>query len=57
MRPLLVFDHVLAAADAYFSFPAAQDGILPAAANFRLTRRPGAAAIPPGDPGTPDRGK
>src|SRR5260221_3470621 len=30
--------HVLAAADAYFSLPAAQEGIVPGAANFRLTR-------------------
>jgi (3,5-dihydroxyphenyl)acetyl-CoA 1,2-dioxygenase len=38
---LLVFDHVLAAADAYFSLPAAQEGIIPGAANFRLARRAG----------------
>jgi (3,5-dihydroxyphenyl)acetyl-CoA 1,2-dioxygenase len=38
MQLLLVFDHVLAAADAYLSLPAAQEGILPGAANFRLTR-------------------
>ncbi len=38
MQLLLVFDHVLAAADAYFSLPAAQEGIVPGAANFRLTR-------------------
>jgi (3,5-dihydroxyphenyl)acetyl-CoA 1,2-dioxygenase len=35
---LLVFDHVLAASDAYISLPAAQEGIVPGAANFRLTR-------------------
>ncbi|TVT07527.1 enoyl-CoA hydratase/isomerase family protein [Amycolatopsis bartoniae] len=35
---LLVFDHVLAASDAYFSLPAAQEGIIPGASNFRLTR-------------------
>ncbi|WP_406289199.1 (3,5-dihydroxyphenyl)acetyl-CoA 1,2-dioxygenase DpgC [Embleya sp. NBC_00896] len=35
---LLVFDHVLAASDAYFSLPAAREGIIPGAANFRLTR-------------------
>jgi thioesterase DpgC len=35
---LLVFDHVLAAADAYISLPAAQEGIVPGAANFRLAR-------------------
>ena len=38
MQLLFVFDHVLAAADAYFSLPAAQEGIVPGAANFRLTR-------------------
>jgi thioesterase DpgC len=38
MQLLLVFDRVLAAADAYLSLPAAQEGILPGAANFRLTR-------------------
>ena len=35
---LLVFDHVLAASDAYVSLPAAHEGIVPGAANFRLTR-------------------
>jgi len=35
---LLVFDHVLAASDAYFSLPAAQEGIIPGGASFRLTR-------------------
>jgi thioesterase DpgC len=38
MQLLFVFDHVLAAADAYFSLPAAQEGIVPGAANFRLAR-------------------
>ncbi len=38
MQLLLVFDHVLAASDAYFSLPAAQEGIVPGAANFRVTR-------------------
>jgi thioesterase DpgC len=38
---LLVFDHVIAAADAYFSLPAAQEGIVPGAANFRLARLTG----------------
>jgi thioesterase DpgC len=38
MQLLLVFDHVLAASDAYFSLPAAREGIVPGAANFRLTR-------------------
>jgi thioesterase DpgC len=33
---LLAFDHVLAASDAYFSLPAAQEGIIPGAAAFRL---------------------
>jgi thioesterase DpgC len=41
MQLLLVFDHVLAAADAYFSLPAAQEGIVPGAANLRLTRSAG----------------
>ncbi len=35
---LLVFDHVIAASDAYISLPAAQEGIVPGAANLRLTR-------------------
>lgn len=39
---LLVFDHVLAASDAYVSLPAAQEGIVPGAANYRLTRCVGA---------------
>ncbi len=38
MQLLLVFDHVIAASDAYLSLPAAQEGIVPGAANFRLTR-------------------
>jgi thioesterase DpgC len=38
---LLVFDHVIAAADSYFSLPAAQEGIVPGAANFRLPRAVG----------------
>jgi thioesterase DpgC len=38
MQLLFAFDHVLAAADAYFSLPAAREGIVPGAANFRLTR-------------------
>jgi thioesterase DpgC len=37
MQLLLVFDHVIAASDAYLSLPAAQEGIVPGAANFRLT--------------------
>jgi (3,5-dihydroxyphenyl)acetyl-CoA 1,2-dioxygenase len=39
---LLVFDHVLAASDAYFSLPAAQEGIVPGAGSFRLGRHTGA---------------
>ncbi|MEY9894347.1 thioesterase DpgC [Catenulispora sp. MAP5-51] len=39
---LLLFDHVLAAADSYFSLPAAQEGIIPGASNFRLGRSTGA---------------
>uniref|UniRef100_UPI002F91BE89 (3,5-dihydroxyphenyl)acetyl-CoA 1,2-dioxygenase DpgC n=1 Tax=Streptomyces cellulosae TaxID=1968 RepID=UPI002F91BE89 len=35
---LLVFDRVVAGADAYVSLPAAQEGIVPGAANFRLGR-------------------
>lgn len=35
---LLVLDHVLAASDAYISLPAAKEGIIPGAANYRLTR-------------------
>lgn len=38
---LLVFDRVIAAADTYFSLPAAQEGIVPGAANFRLARHVG----------------
>lgn len=36
MQTLLVVDHVIAAADAYFSLPAAQEGIIPGVANLRL---------------------
>lgn len=42
MQLLLVFDRVLAASDAYFSLPAADEGIIPGAANFRLSRCAGA---------------
>ncbi|MFJ1679538.1 (3,5-dihydroxyphenyl)acetyl-CoA 1,2-dioxygenase DpgC [Streptomyces sp. NPDC088251] len=35
---LLVFDRVVAGADAFFSLPAAQEGIVPGASNFRLAR-------------------
>jgi thioesterase DpgC len=38
---LLVFDHVIAASDAYLSLPAAQEGIVPGAANLRMARRAG----------------
>jgi thioesterase DpgC len=36
LQVLLAADYVLAASDAYFSLPAAQEGIIPGAANFRL---------------------
>jgi thioesterase DpgC len=39
---LLAADHVIAGADAYLSLPAAQEGIVPGAANLRLTRHGGA---------------
>ncbi|MFD7664978.1 (3,5-dihydroxyphenyl)acetyl-CoA 1,2-dioxygenase DpgC [Streptomyces sp. NPDC059788] len=39
---LLACDRVLAAGDAYFSLPAAQEGIVPGVANLRLTRFLGA---------------
>jgi thioesterase DpgC len=39
---LLVFDRVIAAADSYFSLPAAREGIIPGAANLRLPRFAGA---------------
>ncbi|MEV6350163.1 (3,5-dihydroxyphenyl)acetyl-CoA 1,2-dioxygenase DpgC [Actinoplanes sp. NPDC051851] len=39
---LLVFDHVIAAADAYFSLPAATEGIVPGVANLRFARVAGA---------------
>jgi len=39
---LLVADRVIAASDAYLSLPAAQEGIVPGAANLRLTRYAGA---------------
>ncbi|POM24960.1 Carnitinyl-CoA dehydratase [Actinomadura rubteroloni] len=35
---LYVFDHVIAAADSYVSLPAAKEGIIPGAGNFRLGR-------------------
>lgn len=41
MQLLFAADHVIAAADAYFSLPAAQEGIVPGMANLRLTSRAG----------------
>lgn len=41
MQLLLVFDHVIAASDSYFSLPAAQEGIVPGAADFRLSKAVG----------------
>lgn len=41
MQLLFAFDHVIAAADAYFSLPAANEGIVPGAANLRITRQMG----------------
>ncbi len=38
MQLLLAFDHVIAGTDVYFSLPAAQEGIIPGAGNFRLGR-------------------
>jgi (3,5-dihydroxyphenyl)acetyl-CoA 1,2-dioxygenase len=38
MQVLLVIDHVVAASDAYFSLPAAKEGIVPGAGNYRLAR-------------------
>jgi len=38
MQLLFVFDRVLVASDAYFSLPAAKEGIIPGAANLRLAR-------------------
>ncbi|MFD4524160.1 (3,5-dihydroxyphenyl)acetyl-CoA 1,2-dioxygenase DpgC [Streptomyces sp. NPDC058470] len=35
---LMVFDHVIAAADSYFSLPAAKEGIIPGVANYRIGR-------------------
>jgi len=36
MQLMFAVDHVVAGADAYFSLPAAQEGIVPGVANFRL---------------------
>lgn len=41
MQLLSAFDHVVAAADAYFSLPAAEEGIIPGAGNLRLGRYAG----------------
>ena len=41
---LMVFDHVVAAADSYFSLPAAQEGIVPGVSNLRLSRLIGGRA-------------
>ncbi|MEU5716252.1 (3,5-dihydroxyphenyl)acetyl-CoA 1,2-dioxygenase DpgC [Streptomyces sp. NPDC020403] len=41
MQLLLVFDRVIAADNAYFSLPAAQEGIVPGAGNLRLGRLTG----------------
>jgi thioesterase DpgC len=38
---LLAVDHVVAASDAYFSLPAAKEGIVPGAGNLRLGRHTG----------------
>ncbi|MDT0345441.1 (3,5-dihydroxyphenyl)acetyl-CoA 1,2-dioxygenase DpgC [Streptomyces litchfieldiae] len=38
MQLLFLFDRVIAEEDAYFSLPAAQEGIVPGAGNFRLAR-------------------
>jgi (3,5-dihydroxyphenyl)acetyl-CoA 1,2-dioxygenase len=42
---LLVFDHVLAASDAFVSLPAAKEGIVPGAANFRLGQAGGGRLV------------
>ncbi|MFC9842956.1 (3,5-dihydroxyphenyl)acetyl-CoA 1,2-dioxygenase DpgC [Streptomyces sp. NPDC060223] len=44
MQLLLVLDRVIATEDAYFSLPAAQEGIVPGVANLRLPRLTGARA-------------
>lgn len=41
MQLLLVFDRVIAADDAFFSLPAAKEGIVPGVANLRLARLTG----------------
>jgi len=42
MQLLLTVDHVIADQDAYFSLPAAEEGIVPGLGNLRLTRIAGA---------------
>ncbi|MFE2328279.1 (3,5-dihydroxyphenyl)acetyl-CoA 1,2-dioxygenase DpgC [Streptomyces sp. NPDC059385] len=42
MQLLLVLDHVIAEEDAYFSLPAAEEGIVPGLGNLRLSRLTGA---------------
>ncbi|MEV0730587.1 (3,5-dihydroxyphenyl)acetyl-CoA 1,2-dioxygenase DpgC [Polymorphospora sp. NPDC050346] len=42
MQLLLVLDRVIAETDAYFSLPAAEEGIVPGAGNLRLARLTGA---------------
>ncbi|MEU7618278.1 (3,5-dihydroxyphenyl)acetyl-CoA 1,2-dioxygenase DpgC [Micromonospora rifamycinica] len=42
MQLLLVLDRVIAGPDAYFSLPAAEEGIVPGLGNLRLTRLTGA---------------
>jgi thioesterase DpgC len=39
---VLLFDYVVASSDAYFSLPAAREGIIPGVANLRFTRIAGA---------------
>jgi len=41
MQMLFAFDHVIADEDAFFSLPAATEGIVPGAANLRITRQLG----------------
>jgi hypothetical protein len=52
MQLLFAFDRVITASDAYFSLPAAQEGIIPGVANLRLPRiaggRPARQVIPSG---------
>ncbi len=52
---LLVMDYIVAASDAYMTLPARKEGIIPGAANLRLTRFTGDRIAPPGDPRRPRR--